>query len=166
MHLVIDPIRASVKIPVLSLLDVVGAAVKGHGFKTVGLLGTASTMEKGFYQDAMAQQGIKVLTPEWDERKYVSDVIYKELVAGQIKDESRAGYQKIIQQPGGTRRPGSYPGLYRDPAVNQRSQTPGCPCSTPPFCTPRRLSTTLWVIRDGYRPNIRHNLPAIKRSRM
>jgi aspartate racemase len=98
MHMVIDPIRASVKIPVLSLLDVVAAAVNGRGFKTVGLLGTASTMEKGFYQEAMARQGIEVLVPEWDERKYVSDVIYKELVAGQIKDESRAGYQKIIRK--------------------------------------------------------------------
>ena len=97
MHLVIDQIRASVKIPVLSLLDVVGEAVKQRGFKTVGLLGTAYTMEKGLYQNALGGQGIKVLVPEWDERKFINNVIYKELVAGQIKDESRTGYQKIIR---------------------------------------------------------------------
>jgi aspartate racemase len=98
MHLVLDQIRASIKIPVLSLLDVVGTAVNGRGFKTVGLLGTRYTMEKSFYQEALARQGINVLVPEWDEREYVNDVIYKELVAGQIKDESRAGYQKIIHK--------------------------------------------------------------------
>jgi aspartate racemase len=98
MHLVIDQIRATVHIPVLSLLDAVSDAVLGRGLKTVGLLGTISTMEKGFYQEALARRGLNVLTPEPDERRYVSDVIYNELVAGKLRPEARARYAEIIQR--------------------------------------------------------------------
>jgi aspartate racemase len=98
MHLVIDQVRASVHIPVLSLLDAVSDAVLGRGLQTVGLLGTISTMEKGFYQEALARRGLNVLTPDPDERRYVSDVIYNELVAGKLRPEARARYVEIIQR--------------------------------------------------------------------
>ncbi|MGD0005380.1 MAG: amino acid racemase [Anaerolineaceae bacterium] len=98
MHLVIDPIRAAVHIPVLSLLDAVSDAVLERGLSTVGLLGTISTMEKGFYQEALARRGLSVLTPEPDERRYVSDIIYNELVAGKLRPEARTRYVEIIQR--------------------------------------------------------------------
>jgi len=98
MHLVIDPIRRAVHIPVLSLLDVVADAVLERGLHTVGLLGTISTMEKGFYQEALARRGLTVLTPEPDERRYVSDIVYNELVAGKFRPEARARYVEIIQR--------------------------------------------------------------------
>jgi len=56
MHLVLDQVRASIHVPVLSLLDVVGEAVLAKGLKTVGLLGTRFTMEKNLYQDALAHK--------------------------------------------------------------------------------------------------------------
>jgi len=39
-----------------------------------------------------------VLLPEADERALVNRVIYEELVAGTIRDESRAAYVQIIQR--------------------------------------------------------------------
>ena len=66
--------------------------------KTVGLLGTRFTMEKTFYQDALARRGITVLAPDAEDREYVNTVIYDELVAGQIRDESRAGFVAIIEK--------------------------------------------------------------------
>ena len=98
MHLVFDEVQASVDVPMLSLLDAVGEAILGRGIGTVGLLGTKFTMEKTFYQDALARKGIAVLVPEADDRAYVNDVIYNELVAGQIRDESRAGYVGVIER--------------------------------------------------------------------
>jgi aspartate racemase len=98
MHLVYDQVQARVAVPVLSLLDAVGQAILAHGIKTVGLLGTQFTMEEGFYQEALAHQGIDVLVPDAGDRRYVNAVIYDELVAGQIRDESRAGYVAIIQK--------------------------------------------------------------------
>ena len=98
MHLVFDQVQANVTVPMLSLLDAVGDAVLARGIETVGLLGTRFTMEKTFYQDALARQGITVLVPDEQDREYVNTVIYDELVAGQIRDESRAGYDAIINK--------------------------------------------------------------------
>jgi aspartate racemase len=98
MHLVFDQVQANVNVPMLSLLDAVGEAIQERGIQTVGLLGTRFTMEKTFYQDALAQQGITVLVPDADDREYVNGVIYDELVAGQIRDESRAGFVEIIHR--------------------------------------------------------------------
>jgi aspartate racemase len=97
MHIVFDEVQASVDVPMLSLLDAVGEAVRVRGMTTVGLLGTAFTMEKTFYPDALAAHGITVLTPDADDRAFVNRVIYEELIAGDIRDESRAGYVRVIQ---------------------------------------------------------------------
>jgi aspartate racemase len=98
MHIVFDEVQANVDIPMLSLLDAVGDAILARGIKTVGLLGTKFTMEKTFYQDALARKGIAVLVPDAQDRDYVNSVIYDELVAGQIRDESRAGFVAIIDK--------------------------------------------------------------------
>ena len=98
MHMVFDQVQASVNVPMLSLLDGVSEAILARGMSTVGLLGTKFTMERAFYQDALAQKGITVLTPDAGDREYVNSVIFKELVAGQIRDESRAGFVAIIQK--------------------------------------------------------------------
>jgi aspartate racemase len=98
MHLVFDQVQASVSVPMLSLLDAVGDAILERGMKTVGLLGTKFAMEKGFYQDALARKGITILVPDKEDREYVNTVIYDELVAGQIRDESRSGFVAIINE--------------------------------------------------------------------
>jgi aspartate racemase len=98
MHLVYDQVQASVAVPVLSLLDAVGQAILARGIRTIGLLGTQFTMEEGFYQEALARQGIDLLVPDAQDRRYVHTVIYDELVAGQLRDESRAGYVAIIHK--------------------------------------------------------------------
>jgi len=98
MHLVFDEVQSSVGVPMLSLLDAVSEAILTRGFHTVGLLGTKFTMEKSFYQDALARRGITVLVPGADDREVVNRVIYEELVGGKILDESRDGYVKIIRE--------------------------------------------------------------------
>ena len=98
MHLVFDEVQARVEVPMLSLLDATAEAILAQGLHTVGLLGTKFTMEKGFYQDALARRGITTLVPGADDREYVHRVIYDELVAGQIRDESRDSYVDIIQK--------------------------------------------------------------------
>jgi aspartate racemase len=97
MHLVFDKVQAEIEVPMLSLLDATAEAILARGLQTVGLLGTRFTMEKAFYQDALARRGIAVLVPEADGRAYVNRMIYDELVAGQIRDESRTGTVSIIR---------------------------------------------------------------------
>ncbi len=98
MHKVADDIQAQIDIPILSLLDVVGDAIAERGLDTVGLLGTRFTMESTFYRDALAQRGITVIVPDAADRETVNRVIYDELVAGKIRDASRADYLAIIER--------------------------------------------------------------------
>jgi len=98
MHLVFDEVQAGIQVPMLSLLDAVGEAILAEGTKKVGLLGTKYTMEKGFYQDALGRRGITVLVPDAEDRRYVDTVIYDELVAGRVRDESRRGLIAVIRR--------------------------------------------------------------------
>jgi aspartate racemase len=97
MHKVVGEVQASVEVPIINLLDVVSEHVLARGMETVGLLGTKFTMEQTFYADALADKGIHVLVPSAADRDFVNEVIYKELVAGQMVDSSRREYQRIIQ---------------------------------------------------------------------
>ncbi|MFW6115510.1 MAG: aspartate/glutamate racemase family protein [Chloroflexota bacterium] len=97
MHIVFDEVEASVNVPMLSLLDAVGDAIQEREMETVGLLGTTFTMEETFYPQAMAEKGISVLVPDAEQRRFVNDVIYDELVAGSIRDASRDAFVEVIQ---------------------------------------------------------------------
>jgi aspartate racemase len=98
MHLVVNEVQKAVHIPILSLLDVVADTIEAQQLKKVALLGTAFTMGKTFYQEALAKKGIEVIVPMANDRRYINDVIYNELVAGKIKPEARQGFLKIIDK--------------------------------------------------------------------
>lgn len=98
MHLVADRITDAVGIPFLHIADAAGAAVAAAGLSTVGLLGTAFTMEKPFYAEKLAERGIRTIVPDADDRRTVHDVIYGELVHGVVRDESREKYVAVIDR--------------------------------------------------------------------
>lgn len=98
MHLVADRITDAVGIPFLHIADAAGAAVSGAGLATVGLLGTAFTMEKPFYAEKLAAHGIRTLVPDADDRRTVHAVIYDELVHGVVRDESRRVYVEVVER--------------------------------------------------------------------
>ena len=96
MHKVADEVQAAVRIPLLHLIDVTAIAVHAAGLSTVGLLGTAFTMEQDFYRDRLARHGLQVLVPPADDRAEVHRVIYEELCVGEVRDESRSAYRDVI----------------------------------------------------------------------
>ncbi len=98
MHLVFDQVQAAVGVPMLSLLDVTAAVIKEQGLVRVGLLGTRFTMESNLYPETLADVGIEVLVPEAADRDFVNRTIYDELVAGQVRDESRVEFIGIVNR--------------------------------------------------------------------
>lgn len=96
MHKVADQVQAAVSIPLLHLADTVAAAVTRAGLCTIGLLGTAFTMEQGFYRDRLRSHGLRVFVPDADDRADVHRVIYDELCRGIVQEESRAVYRAVI----------------------------------------------------------------------
>lgn len=97
MHLVAEQIQDAVSIPLLHIVDVAADEILRTEVRTVGLLGTAFTMEKPFYTDRLAAHGIGTIVPDAEGRRVVHDVIYDELVHGIVRDESRERYREIIE---------------------------------------------------------------------
>ena len=98
MHKVADRVEAAVDVPLLHLADTTADAVRAADLRTVGLLGTAFTMEQAFYRDRLATHGLTVLTPGADDRALVHRVIYDELCLGVVREESRAAYREVISR--------------------------------------------------------------------
>ena len=97
MHKVARDIEAAVRIPLFHIADPTAVEIKAAGFSTVGLLGTRFTMEQAFYKGRLVERhGLKVMTPEPDDREVIHRVIYEELCLGKILDESRLEYRRII----------------------------------------------------------------------
>jgi aspartate racemase len=99
MHKLADSITGAVQIPLLHIADAVGRAMQQSGQTCAGLLGTKFTMEQPFYAGRLRERfGIETLVPSAPDRQLVHDVIYRELCHGVIRPESRAAYQRIIDQ--------------------------------------------------------------------
>lgn len=97
MHIVAPAIQAAINIPILHIADATARRIKAAGSETIGLLGTNFTMEEGFYKDRLSEAyGLNVLIPPKNDRDIVHNVIYQELVLGQVKDSSRAQFLRII----------------------------------------------------------------------
>ena len=100
MHRVAPRIESAVSIPFLHIADAAGLAAVEAGTLTVGLLGTAFTMEQDFLKSRLCDHGLTVLVPDADERQAVHRIIYDELCVGVISEASRQVYQRVIESLG------------------------------------------------------------------
>lgn len=99
MHLVANQIQQALKIPLLHIADATAEALQKQQIKTVGLLGTAFTMEKDFYKGRLIDKyGLNVITPNEQDRQIVHQVIYNELCLGKISEQSKQAYLAIINK--------------------------------------------------------------------
>ena len=97
LHIVFEQVAARSPIPLISIVDATAKAVSTAGFTTVGLLGTRFTMEGGFYVDGLARYGIRALVPGREDREIVHNIIYQELVRGELHEKSREAVLKIAE---------------------------------------------------------------------
>jgi len=97
MHKVIPQIEAAVDIPILHIADATAAELVAEDIDSVGLLGTAFTMEQDFYKGRLAERhGLKVLVPGAADRETVHRVIFGELCLGETREASKREYLRII----------------------------------------------------------------------
>jgi aspartate racemase len=92
-----DAVAQAIAIPFIHIADPTGEKIKAAGFGKVGLLGTAFTMEQEFYKRRLHDLfGLDVVVPQADDRRIVHDIIYRELVAGEVLANSRTAYREVI----------------------------------------------------------------------
>lgn len=97
MHLMADAVRAAIGIGLLHIADPTAERIRAAGYRRVGLLATAFTMEQDFYRGRLEQRfGLEVIVPEAEDRSTVHRIIYEELVQGEVRAESRKAYREIM----------------------------------------------------------------------
>jgi aspartate racemase len=97
MHKVADAITSTVDAPLLHIADATADAVQSTGLSTIGLLGTAYTMEQDFYVGRLrARHGLNVLVPAAEDRRRVHEIIYDELCLGLTDDDSRRVFVRVM----------------------------------------------------------------------
>ncbi len=97
MHLCSEEIIKNTSIPLLHIAEATGEIIREQSIKKVALLGTKFTMERDFYKNILSHDyGIEVMIPSQEERNQIHDIIYTELVLGEIRSKSKEIYLNVI----------------------------------------------------------------------
>ena len=98
MHKVAPQIEEAIDIALLHIADATGEVLVNKGVETVGLLGTAFTMEQDFYKGRLKERyGLNVIIPNEKDVQIIHDIIFQELCLGDIREESKQEYLRIIE---------------------------------------------------------------------
>ncbi|HZZ30575.1 MAG TPA: aspartate/glutamate racemase family protein [Phenylobacterium sp.] len=98
MHLNYAEVAGAVSSPVIHIADATAEALKAKGVTKALLLATRFTMEKPFYTERLAAQGIETIIPPKADRDRLHAIIYDELVVGVITEAARAAVLQMIQE--------------------------------------------------------------------
>ena len=99
MHLVApDVVAAAGDARLVHVVDATAEGARREGARTVALLGTAYTMEKPFYADALRDSGLEVVIPEQADRAELQRIVYEELTRGVVRVESRQTLLEIVRR--------------------------------------------------------------------
>lgn len=96
LHIVFDEAQSKSPIPLINIIDATAEAIEQECMRTVGLLGTALTMNRDFYKKTLAKKNINVLVPKKEDQLFVDKAICEELVQGIIRTKSKKRLIKII----------------------------------------------------------------------
>ncbi|MEE3362947.1 MAG: amino acid racemase [Anaerovoracaceae bacterium] len=97
-HIVFDRLRKRSPIPVISIVETACEYSKNKGYEKVALLGTYPTMTGTFFQEPFESAGIRVVTPDADEMKYIGEKIESEIELGQIIPETQKRFEEIVER--------------------------------------------------------------------
>ncbi|MEM9078573.1 MAG: aspartate/glutamate racemase family protein [Bacteroidota bacterium] len=99
IHLVAQYIEEVISVPFLHIAQATGQAIREKGLSKIALLGTRFTMERDFYTKILENDfGLEVLIPSEEERAYLQNLIYGELVKGRFTSMAKEKCLEIIQR--------------------------------------------------------------------
>ncbi|MFF3271007.1 aspartate/glutamate racemase family protein [Streptomyces chrestomyceticus] len=97
-HLALELPGEELPLPGLHIAEVVAERAARDGYRRVGVLGTAYTMDSPLYGRALGSRGIAADVPGADDRRTVHRIIFDELVNGVFSETSRQEYLRIIER--------------------------------------------------------------------
>jgi aspartate racemase len=88
-HIVFDEVRRLSPIPLLSIVEATADEARALRLTRLGLFGTRFTMEAAFYPDVFRARGLTVVAPGDEDRAYIHEKYFSELVKGAFAPETR-----------------------------------------------------------------------------
>ena len=97
-NLAADDLASTISAPVIYLQNALVDAMRDQQVSKPLLLGTRVTMEGPFYRSALLERhGVVAEPPNEPDRTIIDRIIFDELTHGEIKEESRREYLRIIE---------------------------------------------------------------------
>ena len=97
IHQSYDLVSAESPIPWIHIADSVAAAAKQAGLSCLGITGTKYLMTGPVYPETLKKSEIDCKIPNAAQREKIDDIIFNELVYGDIREESRLYFNEVIQ---------------------------------------------------------------------
>ena len=85
-------------IPWIHIAAAVGEEAQQLGFKRLGIMGTKYLTEGPVYPDELAKFGIEREIPDDADRERINTIIFKELVNGVFREESRLFFNEVAER--------------------------------------------------------------------
>jgi aspartate racemase len=95
-HIVFEQLRSKSTLPLISIVEAALANAKKFGCKKLGLFGTKSTMQGGFYQAGFSKESIEILTPSLESQNYIHEKYMNEFVKGIFLEETKKAFVDIV----------------------------------------------------------------------
>jgi aspartate racemase len=94
-HIVFNELQKKSIVPLISIVQACIDHAKQNGYKKLGLFGTKSTMQGGFYQAGFAQHKIDLVIPILEQQEYIHEKYMSELVKGIYSGETKKQFVNI-----------------------------------------------------------------------
>ena len=95
-HIVFDQIKARTSLPLVSIVEATREKVQTLGLKRPGLFGTGFTMRAQFYPDTFAKAGLPIITPNEEEKAFIHEKYFGELLKSVFLPETRTRLLEIV----------------------------------------------------------------------
>lgn len=83
--------------PLVSIMEAVAMEARRRKMKKLLLTGIRYTMDRTFYQEALAAHGLEVSVPSLPERRLINEIIFGELAVGKFTEESRRAFRAVVE---------------------------------------------------------------------
>ncbi|HEX7858635.1 MAG TPA: amino acid racemase [Sphingobium sp.] len=88
LHRVYDAVTAEVSIPVIHIVDVIGAKLRADAIRSVALVGTSNVMLDKNYRQRLVRHGVTLLPGEAELALRIDRIVYDELSSGKPSREA------------------------------------------------------------------------------
>jgi aspartate racemase len=95
IHQAFDLVQEKSPLPWLHIAHVVASRAAADGRRCLGITGTQYLMEGPVYPDALGAAGLEYVVPDEADRARVNEIIFGELVNGELREESRLFFNEV-----------------------------------------------------------------------